>query len=495
MKPVNIFILTRVMDTDASRKLERQMSKRSQFLKVKEWEMQGLRAFSDALLQHMEHAEELCFFYSFVLPRLGKEFDLLRISENSVINNELKSGNISDEAIRKQLMLNRYYLATLGKEIYSYTYISDENRLVKLSNSNHIQEADWSWLVENLQKQENCYVGDVEDLFKEERYLISPIADPEHFLRREYFLTSQQLDIKRKILRNIAQNPYGYQGITGLPGTGKSILLYDIAMELSRKKKICVFHLGSKPDGLKVFDERLKRVDFFCCAAEEEVCLKEDYGAVLIDEGHWLTACNLSGICGYAKEKQIPVLIAYDREDALALEERRTEGIEQVERLPEFTKYQLTNRIRVNGEISSFVYQVMHNNRMGHRYFYPSVELAYANTREEAEVLIGYFRKNGYQYITNRSLGMDLASDEENQEKASEKGAELDQVVMFMDDSFRYDVSGYLRSCGKYEGGNSPVRSLYHGLNRAKKRVAIVVAQNPPVFMKLMNIVQKDNKE
>ena len=47
---------------------------------------------------------------------------------------ELKSGAVSEEAIRKQLMQNRYYLSVLGRSIQSYTYISSQNRLVRLTN-------------------------------------------------------------------------------------------------------------------------------------------------------------------------------------------------------------------------------------------------------------------------------------------------------------------------------------------------------------------------
>ena len=48
----------------------------------------------------MEDVYALRFFYSFQIPRLGKEFDLLQIKEDQIVNIELKSGVVSDEAIR-----------------------------------------------------------------------------------------------------------------------------------------------------------------------------------------------------------------------------------------------------------------------------------------------------------------------------------------------------------------------------------------------------------
>ena len=65
------------------------------------------------------------------------------------MNIVLKGGAVSDETIRKQLTQNRYYLSVLGRPIYSYTYISSQNRLVRLTNHDHIVEADWQQLCGN----------------------------------------------------------------------------------------------------------------------------------------------------------------------------------------------------------------------------------------------------------------------------------------------------------------------------------------------------------
>ena len=76
-----------------------------------------------------------------------------------------------------------------------YTYISSEDRLVRLTNHDHIMEGDWEQLCNALEKGGQDYKGDIEELFQAELYLISPLTEPERFLRKEYFLTSQQRDI------------------------------------------------------------------------------------------------------------------------------------------------------------------------------------------------------------------------------------------------------------------------------------------------------------
>lgn len=141
---------------------------------------------------HMKEVYALRFFYSFQIPKLGKEFDLLQIKEDQILNLELKSGIVSDEAIRKQLIQNRYYLSVLGRTIRSYTYISSQNRLVRLTNHDHIVEADWEQLCQDLQQESADYNGDVENLFQAELYLISPITEAGrfHFEKNIFLLLS-----------------------------------------------------------------------------------------------------------------------------------------------------------------------------------------------------------------------------------------------------------------------------------------------------------------
>lgn len=61
-------------------------------------------------------------------------------------------------------------------------------------------------------------------------------------MKKEYFLTAQQKDIERQILKSIRIKRGGYYHFSGLPGTGKTLLLYDIAMKLSGRQMVCIIH-------------------------------------------------------------------------------------------------------------------------------------------------------------------------------------------------------------------------------------------------------------
>lgn len=477
MKPINIYALTRLTDPVLLKRMERQLSGREHFLKIRPWEMDGLRIFSGKLSEAMDGAWGLKFYYSFVLPKLGKEFDLIRVSEDSVVNIELKSENVTEEAIRRQLLQNRYYLASLGRDMHFFTYVSGQNRLVRLSGKGRIVDTDWGALVRALERQQDCYEGDIEELFPMDSYLISPLTDPGRFLRGEYFLTSQQRDIRKHILRHIREGQKEgacvVQGFTGLPGTGKTILLYDLAMQLSETRSVCLLHFGSQMEELVQLDARLKRVDFYDGARLEELFHHPAYSAILVDEGHRISREAAERLLELAGFWRVPVILSYDREDAIALEERDSQGMEIIAASSGYGSYRLTNRIRLNSELSCFISCVMHTRGMQYRRRFPSVFLVYAADEGEAERLLDSFRGEGYVHI---------------EDDAGTGCREYDRVVMEMDADYYYDEMGFLRSSGG--GADSRVRALFHGLSRARKGVALIVKENAPVFQCLLSVLQ-----
>ena len=70
---------------------------------------------------------------------------------------------------------------------------------------------------------------------------------------------------------------------------------------------------------------------------------------------------------------------------------------------------------------------------------------------------------------------------------------EYEKVVMKIDASFYYDDSGYLR-CRDTDGDGRAVagrvRKLFHGLSRAKEKIAVIVEANPEVFRALLSMLQ-----
>ena len=460
MKSISIYTITRNQNIECLQKLERQLSGRTYFLKIREWELDSMKALVRQLEMRLPDVYALRFFYSFQIPRLGKEFDLLQIKDDQIVNVELKSGIVSDEAVRKQLLQNRYYLSVQGKTIQSYTYISSQNRLVRLSNHDHIVEADWEQLCTVLQRQSKDYEGDIEDLFQAEMYLFSPLTEPERFLNKEYFLTSQQQDIERRILDQIRKVKYGYFWFSGLPGTGKTLLLYDIAMRLSAHQKVCIIHCGEAGKEWKVLHDRLLRIAFFTDSQLEEQSDLNEYSAILVDEAHLLTEEKLHVILELSEKH--PVIFSSDDEDMISDEEMDRTMIHEIEHLPDIQSFHLTNRIRTNAELSSFIQNMMHLPEKRAVRYYPHIQVVYANDDEEAGILL-----KGYQ----------------------------NQLVFIIDERYYYDEKGYLREQRQKQQKPTAVRMLFHRLNEAREEFAIIVKGNEAVYEVLLDLLQFSKKE
>ena len=476
MKSISIYALTRKQNIEHLQKLEQQLSGREHMLKMKEWELESMRALVDQLELYMQDVSALRLFYSFQIPRLGKEFDLLQIREDQIVNIELKSGTVSEEAIQKQLIQNRYYLSVLGKPVQSYTYISSQNRLMRLTNHDHVIEASWNQLCAALQKEGKDYSGDIENLFRAEWYLFSPLTEPNRFLNKEYFLTAQQRDIKRQILNKIREDQTGYFSFSGLPGTGKTLLLYDIAMKLSSRQQVCIIHCGEAGKKWEILHKRLQRIDFLSDNQLEIQYSLDDYHAILIDEAHLLSVDKLNVLLDMSENR--PIIFSSDSEEMISPKEMDQSTLKRMQELTDLQTFRLTNRIRTNAELSSFIQNMMHLPVRKNQNRYPHVSVVYANDAKEADMLVQDYVRQGYQYFPqgeSTELGITAVRDTE-------------KMVVMLDERYYYDDEQYLRSTNLMRNGQSEVRSLFHLLNQAKENLTFVVKGNETVYGILLDM-------
>jgi hypothetical protein len=63
---------------------------------------------------------------------------------------------------------------------------------------------------------------------------------------------------------------------------------------------------------------------------------------------------------------------------------------------------------------------------------------------------------------------------------------------MLLDNSFYYDEKGFLRNHGSDNDKESMrIMNLFHGLTRAKKKMALVVVDNMDLIERIYNILQR----
>ena len=196
-----------------------------------------------------------------------------------------------------------------------------------------------------------------------------------------------------------------------------------------------------------------------------------EYNGVLIDEAHLLSEENLQMIlqaCG-----QQPVIFSSDCEDMISPEELDRSTVKAMRHLPEMQTYHLTNRIRTNAELSSFIQNMMHLPKQHYTRNYPHITVFYANDEIEAENLLCDARRQGYFYP---------------QDEIPDHG--IDCLVVQLDSRYYYDEQKFLRSTKTKRSEQSDVRKLFHQLNQAKESLILVIKENPAVYETLLDLLQ-----
>ena len=517
MKAVNIHLLTRIQEPETMSLLFQALSGRTDRRQISPHEAASLRALadylSDALKKHSGQPSGFLsfldgFFFSYVIEHIGKEFDLLKISSDGecVLNIELKSEDIGEERIKKQLEQNRYYLSHAARTIYSFTYVLSTGILYSLNDRSYLRRCPAEELVRVLCRpalQDHLTEG-ISRFFRSSDYLISPVAAPDRFLQGQYFLTNQQFDFKRRILEHIGSEPAPVISITGIAGTGKTLLLFDLAMSLSRKNRVLFLHSGQLRKGHHIINERLKNVDILPAADKRTAADLSVYSILMIDEADYLSAERLTEYLARAKTAGIPSILAYDPHQLLGgrskeeidQETGRSEAVNEapISGTAAFISslctlsLSFTGNIRINRPVYTFLRTLL--NLKDHAGYpdYSCIEVLYAQTPYELHLLKQYYTERGYQLLTALSA---------NAKQNTVIAQEYDKVMMVLDDRFYYDESLHLcvtedhagsGNPGRAVDADAPIRLLYEGLSRTRENLCLVIAGNKKLFSQILSI-------
>ena len=80
------------------------------------------------------------FIYGYVVPQLNKEFDLLKITRDACLNIELKSEEVTEEKMKRQLLQNLHYLKLLNKpSLRAFLFVSSTKVMFTLDDDNNLQ--------------------------------------------------------------------------------------------------------------------------------------------------------------------------------------------------------------------------------------------------------------------------------------------------------------------------------------------------------------------
>lgn len=496
MKPLNLYLQTRIENKTYFDIIAKHSScDRDNETRIHE--ITSLRRFVDRLMDNGVSIEMLDgFFLGFKIPQIGKEFDLLKIAKNECLNIELKSQSVPQDEMRKQLVRNKYYLSHLGKPCKFFTIETENFQVFELNDANDFLEVDFAKVVYTVRLfNEQTFLSDVVELFKVSDHLISPLNTPDKFLRGEYFLTSPQEEIKRKTLKKVGEINTGFFSIKGMPGTGKTLLLYDIAKDLSKINTTLIIHCGKLSDGQILLNKEL--VNLRIVPAEilrYNSNILMDYTYILVDETHRIFPNQFDSICEVIQTNNKICIFSSDPEQVLSAREENRDIVSKIMALPLIEKYELSEKIRTNKELASFIINVRNLKKKSLiPMSYNNVSISYANNISETEKMIEYYRNQGYIFI-NYSKSNHRFSPysryEEDFDTHHVIGQEFDNVLMLMDDSFYYDEDGRLQGVEHPNPDYLYPNLFYQGITRVREKIALIIVNAPKLFEKIASIVQ-----
>lgn len=462
---------------------------------IKPLELNDLMLFTKAILAPRKATYRAFdyFAYGFNIPQIGKEFDLLRFGTKSIINIELKSTSTLDE-IKNQLVKNKYYLKFLNLKLYLFTYISSENKFYQLSDSDDLIEVAVTKIILILNKQFVNIDVKISSLFNPSDFLVSPFNSTNKFINKEYFLTQEQDQYKREILKNI-ENGEKFIVLKGQPGSGKTLLLYDIAKRVMQTKNTSIIHCANLNSGQ---DELNDNYDWNIFPAKMyKSAIKGNIEVIFIDECQRIWLDQLQELVQYAKNTSAIIIFSYDERQVLTSSEKQKNIPLYIESNLSPKIYTLKAKIRTNKEITAFIKSLFEKDRLIEQYSYDSIELLYLQNMDEAKSFIGSdiagdwtiinytpSRYNTYQYEKYHVY-------EKGTTTHSIIGQEFDKVVVVIDEDFKYKNSllTYTKRC-HYD----PEFMLYQNITRARNKIKVIVINNIEVLARCLQILNVQKK-
>lgn len=497
MKALNLYILSREIDANIFALYEKALSNRDETLKIRFEEINAISFLVNNFLFHkVDNYLYDNWFYSFKIKQIGKEFDLLKIGlDKKIMNIELKSAMVSEEKIKHQLELNRYYLSNIGTEIYSFTCVINNNSLViyKLYN-NKLIESSIAELIHYASIITEAIDTNIDDLFKPSDYLISPLNTPEKFFQGKYFLTNSQEAIKKKILTDDFLSVQLW-GIKGSAGTGKTLLLYDIAKSLATKEKVGIIHCGILNDGHKKLNELLTNISIIDAKSLTAEWISSNQ-IICVDETHRLYKPLLDKVL-HSVESGITrgCIFSYDFSQSLSKDELYRNNPGRLNAIDGFIEEKLSEKIRTNKEINSFIRNMLDLTDVPQEKIqYNNIDILYANDINESDKIIRFYRKKGYAFITYTpsqfySNSIDHYSCYINSHQVI--GQEFDSVVLVLDNNFRYSEEGKLQAKIHPNPNYIFERLFYQNISRTREKLCLIIIENPQLFEKLLVLKEK----
>lgn len=429
------------------------------------------------------------FFVGYKIPQISKEFDLLRIGDNYIVNIELKR-ECTEEKIKKQLIQNSYYLKFLNENVFNFTYVSSTDSLYWLIDGKlHFVEP--LVLQKILENQNILSVENIDLLFNPSNYLVSPFNSTDKFLDGQYFLTGQQSDIKRAVIARLnAASGEHFTAVIGSAGTGKTLLVYDIANDLkSAGKRVLIIHCGNLNLGQRYLNEQGWDILPIKQIINIEI---NDHDVIVIDEVQRMRSHQFDNFIKNILTSNCKCLFSFDKLQTLDNSEMRNNTAGKIECLPNIRIFSLTNKIRTNKEVATFIRGIFNNRKNDPVLNCGNISFEYYAFINDIKSAMQYLNQSGWEVL---QLTADIREqnyharylDRTNLVSHRVIGQEFDNVAVIIDHYFHYNIIGDL-TYGVPSYYNAE-KMLFQNMTRTRNQLKILILNNPVILERCLTLL------
>ncbi|OMO22107.1 DNA/RNA helicase domain-containing protein [Vibrio lentus] len=428
------------------------------------------------------------FYVGYKIQHISKEFDLLRFGDNYILNIELKKRSTEDK-VKKQLLRNKYYLSHINNIVHNFSYVIETNTLYKLSMANELEVVEFDLLTQLLTNQNLLKIDTPDSLFNPSDYLVSPFNSTDKFINNQYFLTNQQEDIKSKIVNVIKYTRPAFVSITGGPGTGKTLLTYDIVKWVKLTKRTLIVHCGNLNEG----HHRLNSLGWQIIPIKSlRYKTLNDFDLVVVDETQRIRSNQFDQLVTDAKANNTICIFSYDKQQTLSSLESRLDIEAKINAIGKVTQFKLSDKIRTNKEIAGFIKLLFNNQRNDVPFVnFGNVDFDYFIDHVSVKNYIQLIGNDGWEVLNltpslHGTEHHESYSDSLNKCSHAVIGQEFDNVAVVIDEYFSYDNTGSLiyRSSTYYDS----VKMLFQNITRTRKRLKLIIIGNNQVLNRCLSV-------
>ena len=495
MQTINLYAISQIQDATAFAKYADYCSKNVSKQRVRDYERVSLEALVELMIsKNCPDKAYDGFFYNYSIPQIGKEFDLLKITPTLTLNIELKSQPVPNAKVENQLRRNYYYLKALQRKIEQFCFNSSTGDVFTLDDSQHLVSTTVDAMLAAIQNMGEDFHANIDDLFHVSDFLVSPLNTPDAFISDEYFLTSHQEEIKRSIINcSTSKASAHFYSVTGSAGTGKTLLLYDIAKECTRSTQGCLIHCGNLSPGHEKLDRLLPNLAILPAKSVNGTFDFSDFDFIFVDEVQRIYDNTYDLIVQAALTNNSACVFSFDPRQCLSHKERDRNVSERIRASTNIQKYSLTDKIRTNPTLANFIQCLFNLSIPLQTSVQDCVSIIYATDNKAADFFITRYSEKGYVFInyTPSIYRYDLTIDSFDCTNTAHSviGQEFDNVIMVIDHHFAYSKEGRLSAKLHPNPDYMFKKLLFQGLTRTRQKLCLVVIDNILVFNKILDLV------